>query len=97
MTSQSFVIFDVSFTRIILESPKLRAFSAKNVLTCQRVLRANVLTGQRVLRAYVLTCQHALRAPGKNLGKCTIYIGIKVIPRLLCSAFSFSPVLMQRH
>ena len=30
----------------------------------------------------------------KALGKCTIYIGIKVIPRLFCSAFSFSPVLI---
>ena len=28
----------------------------------------------------------------KDLGKCTMYIGIEVIPRLFCSAFSFSPV-----
>ena len=28
----------------------------------------------------------------KALGKCTMYIGIEVIPRLFCSAFSFSPV-----
>ena len=28
----------------------------------------------------------------KALRKCTRYIGIEVIPRLFCSAFSFSPV-----
>ena len=33
----------------------------------------------------------------KALGKCTMHIGIKVIPRLFCSAFSFSPVLIYRH
>ena len=26
------------------------------------------------------------------LGKCTMYIGIEVIPRLFCSAFPFLPV-----
>ena len=45
-----------------IESAKLCATRAKNVLTCQRVLRAYVLTCQRALRAYVLTCQRALRA-----------------------------------
>ena len=44
------------------ESAKLRATHDKNMLTCQRALRAYVLTCQRVLRAYVLTCQRALRA-----------------------------------
>ena len=33
------------------ESAKLRATRAKNVLTCQSVLRAYVLTCQRALRA----------------------------------------------
>ena len=44
------------------ESAKLRALRAKNVLTCQRALRAYVLTCQRAFCAYVLTCQRALRA-----------------------------------
>ena len=30
----------------------------------------------------------------KGPGEMTMYIGIKVIPRLFCSAFSFSPVLI---
>ena len=37
------------------------ALRAKNVLMCQRVLRAYVLMCQRALHAYVLTCQRALR------------------------------------
>ena len=37
------------------ESAKLRALRAKNVLACQRALRADVLTCLRALRAYVLT------------------------------------------
>ena len=44
------------------ESAKLRALRAKNVLACQRALRAYVLTSQSAMRAYVLTCQCALRA-----------------------------------
>ena len=58
------------------ESAKLRALRAKNVLTCQRSLRAHVqtclvclhanvpclLTCQRALSAYVLMCQIVLRA-----------------------------------
>ena len=47
---------------IFLESAKLRTLRAKNVLTCQCVLRAYVPMCQRALRAYVLTCQRALRA-----------------------------------
>ena len=43
------------------ESIKLRALCAKNVLSCQRALRAYVLTCQCALRAYVLTCQLVLR------------------------------------
>ena len=66
------------------------------VLTCQRVLCAYVLTCQRALPAYVPTCFAYLRAPGKNLGNCTMYIGIEVIPRLFCPAFSFSSILIQR-
>ena len=46
----------------VLESAKLRALRAKNVLTCQCALRAYVLTCQRALRAYVHTCQRASRA-----------------------------------
>ena len=42
-----------------LESAKLRATRAKNVFTCQRVLRAYVFMCQRALCAYVLTCQRA--------------------------------------
>ena len=37
------------------EFAKLRALRAKNVLVCQRALRAYVLTCQRALRDYVLT------------------------------------------
>ena len=44
------------------EYAKLRALRAKNVLMCQRALRAYMLTSQRVLRAHVHTCQHVLRA-----------------------------------
>ena len=40
----------------------MRVPRAKNVFTCQSVLRASVLTCQRALRAYVLTCQRALPA-----------------------------------
>ena len=40
----------------------MRALRAKNVLTCQRALRAYVLTCIRALCAYLLTCQRALRA-----------------------------------
>ena len=47
---------------VYLESAKLRVLGAKNVLTCQRALRAYVLTFQCTLGAYVLTCQRALRA-----------------------------------
>ena len=46
----------------VIESAKLRALPAKNVLVCQRVLRAYVLTCQRALRAYLLTFLRALRA-----------------------------------
>ena len=42
------------------DSAKLRALRAKNVLVCQRVLRAYVLKCQRASRAYVLTCLRAL-------------------------------------
>ena len=45
-----------------MESAKLRALRAINVLVNQRALRAYVLTCQRALRAYVLTCLRALRA-----------------------------------
>ena len=45
-----------------VESAKLRAPRAKNVFTCQRVLRAYVLTCQRALHACVVTCQRAMRA-----------------------------------
>ena len=33
----------------------------------------------------------------KNLGKFTMCIGIEIIPRLFCPAFSFSPVLIKRR
>ena len=44
-----------------LESAKLRALRAKNVIPCQRALCAYVPTCLRALCAYVLTCQRALR------------------------------------
>ena len=44
------------------ESAKLRILCAKNVLACQRALRAYMLLCQRALRAYMLTCQRALNA-----------------------------------
>ena len=50
-------------SRNFLESAKLRALRAKNMLTCQCVLRVYVLTCQRALRAYILTYQRDLRAP----------------------------------
>ena len=43
-----------------LKSVKLRVIRAKNVITCQRALRAYVLTCKRALRAHVLTCQRVL-------------------------------------
>ena len=67
-----FMVLHRTFIRLCCcESAKSCAMHAKNVLTCQRVLRAHVLTCryalrtqvlvcQRVLRAYVLTCQRAL-------------------------------------
>ena len=67
-----------------------------HVLTCHVYLSTYVLTCQRAFPAYVPTCFAYLRAPGKNLGKCTMYIGIEVIPRLFCPAFSFSSILIQR-
>ena len=33
----------------------------------------------------------------KNLGKYTMYIGIEVISKLFCPAFSLSPVSIQHH
>ena len=45
----------------IEESAKLLALRAKNVLMCQRALRAYALMCQRVFCAYVLMCQRALR------------------------------------
>ena len=62
-----YVQFLLSF--IYPQSAKLRTPRAKNVLACQRALRAQVhralhayvLTCQRALRAYVFTCQRALR------------------------------------
>ena len=42
-----------------LKSVKLRVIRAKNVITCQRALRAYVLTRKRALRAYVITCSRA--------------------------------------
>ena len=45
-----------------MESAKLRALRAKNVLTCQRPLPAYRFKCQRTLRTYVLTHQRALRA-----------------------------------
>ena len=59
------------------ESAQLRALRAKNVLTCQRALRALVLTYQRALGAHVLKFQHALSsipqmayAPRDQLPSC---------------------------
>ena len=40
----------------------MRALHAKNVLTCQRVVRPYVLTGERALCAHVVTRQRVLRA-----------------------------------
>ena len=62
---------------------KLCALCAKNVLTCQHALHVYVLMCPRVLRAYMPTCFEYLCALGKNLGKCTMYIGIEFIPRLV--------------
>ena len=45
----------------VYESAKLRALRAKNVLACQRALRAYVLTCQRASRAPVPTCLACLR------------------------------------
>ena len=42
-----------------LKSVKLRVIRAKNVITCQRALRAYVLMCKRALRAYVITCSRA--------------------------------------
>ena len=46
----------------IEESVKLHALRAKDVLTCQRALRAYVITCQRALCAYMFTCQCVLHA-----------------------------------
>ena len=57
------ICLDISnFVNIPEQSATLRALRAKNVLTCQRALRACVLTCQRAFRAYVLTFQRPLRA-----------------------------------
>ena len=53
---------DGFFTDKVLESAKLHALRAKDVLTCQRALRAYVVTWKRAFHAYVLTWQHTLRA-----------------------------------
>ena len=55
------------FEKLLLlkESSKLRALRAKNVLACQRALRAHVpcvLTCSRANVTCVLTCSRALRA-----------------------------------
>ena len=58
LNSNRVLILDI----LSVESAKLRAPRAKNVFTCQRVLRAYVLTCQRALHACVVTCQRAMRA-----------------------------------
>ena len=45
---------------LLLESAKLRALLAKNVLAWRRALRAYMLTCQRALRAYVLMCKRTI-------------------------------------
>ena len=50
------LVLKFSHSNVYYEAAKLLALHAKNILTCQRVLRAYVLTCQRALRAYVPTC-----------------------------------------
>ena len=51
-----------TFLYQLKKSAKLCTLRAKNVLTCQRALRAYLFTCQRASRAYVFTCQRALPA-----------------------------------
>ena len=37
------------------------------------------------------------RKKKKKLGKCAMFIGVKVIPRRFCPTFLFLPVLIQHH
>ena len=69
------------------ESAKLRALRAKNVLTCQRVLRAYVLTCLAWLRAHVSTCYTCSRA---NMPTCFACLGAHVLTCLarLCTNVS---------
>ena len=55
------LVLKFSHSNVYYEAAKLRALHAKNILTCQRVLRAYVLTCQCALRASVLlrTCSRA--------------------------------------
>ena len=66
------------------------------MLTCQHPLHAHALMSLAYLYAHIPMFLMCLHAPGKNLGKFTIYFGMEVIPRLFWTAFSFSPVLIQQ-
>ena len=58
--NKSKIAFD--WSKSLNRSAKLRALRAKNLLTCQRALRAYVLMYQRVMHAYVFMCLAWLRA-----------------------------------
>ena len=51
----------IKFRKYLLESAKLRALHAKNVIACQCALRAYLLMCQCALHAYVPTCLACLR------------------------------------
>ena len=78
--------------RLRAHVPMCLACLSAHVRLCLVCLRAHVPS---VFCAFVPTCFEYPRALAKNLGKCIMYIGIKVILRL--ALFSFSPVLIQRH
>ena len=89
---------------IFLESAKLRTLRAKNVLTCQRVLRAHVPTCLACLCAHVPTCLACLLA---YVPPCLACLRAHVPTCLACSSanvlvlmslFSVSlPLLLKLH
>ena len=74
------------------------ALRAKNVLTCQRVLRAYVLTCQLALLADVLTCQRVMRAHMFTFQRALrAYVLTCQHASLDATIFSYLPLLLKLY
>ena len=85
LTYFNFKIGVAIISRSEVESAKLRALRAKNVLICQRVLLAHVLTCFTCSRAHVPMCLECLRASRVKMPCVHMYSRVKVACELTCS------------